>query len=198
MVDLFVQPIFMMQPLMLPVWLAGIYYYLRSPEGKLYRFFGWSFLVVFGIFLVLGGKSYYLAPIYPILFAGGAIVAEQFLHNRRKVWKTWIIVALISSSTLLIPMTLPVLPLKTLLQISKFYSSIYTLPDRGSTDLNSQEAPWHFRQMLGWEEIAADVSKVYHSPLLSESDRSNVAILVWDYGHASAIDFLVNNTIYQK
>ncbi|HEY9297176.1 MAG TPA: hypothetical protein VIQ31_12560, partial [Phormidium sp.] len=48
-------------------------------------------------------------------------------------------------------------------------------------------APWHFRQMLGWEEIAAQVSKVYHALTLSGS--SNVAILVWDYGHAAAIDF---------
>lgn len=190
MVDLFFQPIFMMQPLTLPMWLAGIYYYLRSPDGKLYRFFGWSFFVVFGIFFVLGGKSYYLAPIYPILFASGAIVVERFVR-RRKFWKTSIITVLITSTFLLIPMTLPVLPLETLLQISKFYSSIYTLPDRGSTDLNSIEAPWHFRQMLGWEEIAAEVSEVYFSPALS--DRSNVPILVWDYGHASAIDFFGKN-----
>jgi len=186
MVDLFVQPILMMQPLTLPVWLAGLYYYLRSPSGKLYRFFGWSFLVLFAIFFVLGGKSYYLAPIYPILFAPGAIMVERFVRNK-KLWKTSILVGLATSSLFLIPMSLPILPLQTLLQVSKFYSSIYTLPDRGSTDLNSQEAPWHFRQMLGWEDIAAQVSKVYHSPTLGE--RTNVAILVWDYGHASAIDF---------
>lgn len=186
MVDLFIQPILMMQPLTLPVWLAGIYYYLRSPDGKLYRFFGWSFLVLFGIFFVLGGKSYYLAPIYPILFASGAIMVERFVRNR-KLWKTSIIAVLAASSVFLIPMSLPILPLPTLLQISKFYSSIYTLPDRESTDLNSIEAPWHFRQMLGWEDIAAQVSKVYHSPVLS--DRSDVAILTWDYGYASAIDF---------
>jgi hypothetical protein len=185
-IDLFFQPIFMMQPLALPIWVAGIYYYLRSPQGKLYRFLGWSFVVLFGLFLLLGGKSYYLAPFYPILFAPGAIIIEQFVQNRKQL-KNYILVALISSSFVLIPMTLPVLPLETLLQISKFYSSIYSLPDRGSTELNSQEAPWHFRQMLGWEEIAAQVSKVYHSPALSKS--SNVAILVWDYGHASAIDF---------
>ncbi|XWK88470.1 MAG: glycosyltransferase family 39 protein [Phormidium sp.] len=190
MVDLFIQPIMMMQPLTLPVWLAGLYYYLRSPSGKLYRFFGWSFIVLFGIFFVLGGKSYYLAPIYPVLFAPGAIMVERFVRNR-KLWKTSIVAALAASSVFLIPMTLPILPLPTLLQISKFYSSIYTLPDRESTDLNSIEAPWHFRQMLGWEEIAAQASKVYHS--LAESERANVAILVWDYGHASAIDFFGKN-----
>lgn len=190
MVDLFVQPILMMQPLTLPVWLAGIYYYLRSPSGKLYRFFGWAFFVLFGIFFVLGGKSYYLAPIYPVLFAPGAIMVERFVSNR-KVWKTSIIVALTTSSVFLIPMSLPILPLPTLLQVSKFYSSIYTLPDRGNTDLNSIEAPWHFRQMLGWEEIAEEVSKVYHSPALS--DRSDVAILSWDYGYSSAIDFFGKN-----
>ncbi len=185
-IDLFVQPILMMNPLTLPIWLAGLYYYLRSKDGKPYRFLGWTYVVLFGVFLLLRGKAYYFVPFHPILFAGGALLVEQWIY-RRPGLQAPIFTALGAGAIALIPMTLPILPLQTLLQASHFYASIYTLSDNSSAGLSSEEAPYHFRLMLGWEETVSHVSQVYHH--LPPDEQASAAILAWNYGNAAAIDF---------
>lgn len=184
-IDLLVQPLLMMHPLALPIWLAGLYFYLGSKDGKPYRLFGWIAVITYGLFLLLQGKSYYLAPLFPMLFAGGAMMVEQWVGGRRRL-KLAIPLALVASTVVMIPMTLPVLPIETLLRISSYYSSVYSLPDRSSAALTKQEAPWHFKAMLGWEDTVAQVSRVYHQLLPSE--QAKTAILSWEYGDAGAID----------
>src|SRR5262249_3031819 len=48
--------------LTLPLWAAGLYYYLASPEGRRYRVLGWMFLVPLLLFLLARGRFYYMAP----------------------------------------------------------------------------------------------------------------------------------------
>ena len=57
----------------IPLWIAGLFFYFRSPQGRRFRMLGWMFLVTFLIFLVAKGRSYYLAPAYPMLLAAGAV-----------------------------------------------------------------------------------------------------------------------------
>lgn len=185
-IDLFVQPILMMNPLALPIWLVGLYFYLMAKDGSPYRLFGWIFVITYGLFLLLQGKSYYLAPLYPMLFAAGATVIERWIRGQQFL-KVIIPGVLLASAALMIPMTLPVLPMETLLQISSYYSSIYSLPDRSNAALTTQEAPLLFKEMLGWEDRVAQVSKVYHQ--LPASEQAKTAILSWEYHDAGAIDF---------
>src|SRR5215213_4147445 len=63
--EFFKGQIFMTQPLTFPIWVAGLYYYLFTDEGRPYRLLGWTYVVMFLLFIVLRGKVYYLAPIYP-------------------------------------------------------------------------------------------------------------------------------------
>ena len=42
-----------------------------------YRFFGYSYIVCYTVIFLLHGKNYYLAPIYPMLLASGAIAIES-------------------------------------------------------------------------------------------------------------------------
>ncbi len=185
-IDLFVQPILMMHPLALPIWLAGLYFYLGSKDGRPYRLFCWIFVITYGVFLLMQGKSYYLTPLYPMLFAGGAIMVEQWVRGQQHL-KAIISGALLVGTMVLLPLTIPVLPMEAMLQISSYYSAIYSLPDRNSAALNTQQAPSHFRSMLGWEDSVAQVSKVYHQ--LPSSEQAQTAILSWEYHDASAIDF---------
>src|ERR1700679_1720028 len=67
---LFEQVLFM-QPLALPLWLAGLGWYFWGTEAKRFRFLGWAYLIVMAIFIAFDGKSYYALPIYPLLFAAG-------------------------------------------------------------------------------------------------------------------------------
>ncbi|MBM0741174.1 glycosyltransferase family 39 protein [Phormidium sp. CLA17] len=183
-IALLVQSTLMMHPLAAPIWVAGLFFYLKAKDGKPYRLFGWIFVITYGLFLLLQGKSYYVGPLYPMLFAGGAIVVEQWVSGQR-LFKVAISGALlVSAVAVLIPMTLPVLPMETLLRFSSFYSKDYFLPERADAALATQ-APWQFRAMLGWEDTVAHVSKVYRQ--LPTNQQAQTAILSWKYTDAGAI-----------
>ena len=61
----------------LPLALAGLGYYFFAPNEKQWRGLGWLYVVPFILFFVLQGRGYYLAPAYPLLFAGGAVWLEK-------------------------------------------------------------------------------------------------------------------------
>jgi 4-amino-4-deoxy-L-arabinose transferase-like glycosyltransferase len=186
-IALFLQPILMMHPLTAPIWLAGLFFYLASKDGKPYRLFGWVFVITYGLFLLLHGKSYYLAPLYPMLFAGGAIAIEHELDGQR-LFKTAISgMLLVSTAVVIIPLTLPMLPMQTLLQFSSYYNQDYFIPWKVTRTSTAPEAPEYFKSMLGWEDTVAQISQVYHQ--LPASEQAQTAILSWTYKNAGAIDF---------
>ncbi len=66
-------------PILLPVWLAGLVWFLRD---RRWRVLGLTFVVFFVLMELAHAKNYYVFPIYPMLFAGGAVVIESWLANR--------------------------------------------------------------------------------------------------------------------
>jgi hypothetical protein len=66
-----------MNPILAPLWVAGLLWLFFGKEGSRYRIFGWTYVVMLVTFIVLKGKNYYLAPVYPILFAAGAVAFER-------------------------------------------------------------------------------------------------------------------------
>src|SRR5438874_6986504 len=75
------QQILLVHPLTAPIWITGLAALLFSRRLKSYRVLGWSYLVCYTVFFVLHGKNYYLAPIYPMLLAVGAVVIESGLSG---------------------------------------------------------------------------------------------------------------------
>src|SRR6266403_4566210 len=73
----FFQQTLLVNPLTAPIWLAGLFALLFSMRLKPYRALGWCYLVCYTVFFVLHGKNYYLAPVYPMLLAAGAVVIES-------------------------------------------------------------------------------------------------------------------------
>ena len=82
----FFQQTLLVNPLTAPIWLAGLFALLFSVRLKPYRFLGWCYLVCFTVFFVLHGKNYYLAPVYPMLLAAGAVVIELAIDRPRLTW----------------------------------------------------------------------------------------------------------------
>ena len=153
-------------PLSVPVWLAGLYYFLF--KEKSYRLFGLIYLVVLALFIVLHGRFYYLAPAYPVLMAGGAYIWEKWLVNRRIVKFAWLgLVAL--TGLLFVPLTLPLLP-------------------AGSAEWKTiSQGNDAFREMIGWQELVASIAAIYSK--LPAQEQANTALLANNYGEAGAINF---------
>ena len=157
--------------LALPLAVAGICFYLFARNGEQYRALGWMYLVPLSLFLLLRGRDYYLAPAYPMLYAGGAVWAEQWLGSLRQeksrklravVWA-----ALIADIAIAAAITLPIAPVNS--RWWKFASKVNIV----------------FPEEIGWPEFVQTVALVRDR--LPAGDRARARILVGNYGEVGAL-----------
>jgi len=172
-------------PVSLPVWLAGLYFFFFRKEGKAFRLLGYVYLVAFLILLVNGtSKAEYLSPAYAMLFAAGAVLIENLGNRRYWRWlKSALPALIIVSGLLLAPFALPILPVKTFI---KYSNSLGLLPP-SSEGKKLAELPQFFADMFGWENMAETVSRVYHS--LPQDAQSKTIIFAANYGEASSLEY---------
>jgi 4-amino-4-deoxy-L-arabinose transferase-like glycosyltransferase len=172
--DFLINQILGMNPLSVLLWGAGLWYFF-SARGTRYRVFGWAYLILFVLFIAIQGKSYFLAPAYPPLFAGGAVLVGTW----RVRWRRWVAaypVVLAISGVLLAPAVMPVLPLAV-------YGQIYGKSGQEAGNI------YGLSQVLvdrfGWEEQVALIAQVYHG--LPPDERRVACIFTANYGEASAL-----------
>jgi hypothetical protein len=169
---LFWQVLFL-NPCGLPLWIAGLYYYLKTEEGRPYKVFAFVFLSLLVFFVAANGKHYYLGGAYPILLAAAPLGILEIVRQRRLQWERVrnSYVALLSVGGLLtFPAVLPTLPADSSLR--------YELGRKWPS----------YAEILGWDELVAQVARVYHG--LPQSDRQKAAILTENYGEAGALEVL--------
>ncbi len=181
-IEFLLQQIAIVHPLLLPLWLAGLGYYLFSKEGKNYRPLGIAYGVLFVVFMLTQAKDYFLAPAYPMLFAAGALVMERFSSQPRWNWlKPSYVSFVIIGGILTAPLALPVLPVETYIRL--FGSSAQLKTER----LQTGQLPQHFADRFGWRNLAVTVAQVYKS--LSPADQAKACIFGSNYGETGAINF---------
>ena len=182
----FLQQTLLIHPLTAPIWITGLLALLFSMRLRPYRLLGWSYLVCYSIFFVLHGKNYYLAPIYPMLLAAGAVMFESALSRPRVRWlKPAIVVVLLASGAHLAPMVVPVL------SPDGFISYMRYLPVKPPVMEHAHARavlPQWYSDQFGWNEIVAETAVAWNE--LSPDERRDCGIFAQDYGQAGAIDFL--------
>ena len=165
-----------MSYLTLPIIVAGLFFYLRSKEGSQLRAFGLASGILLVTMTVLGMKVYYLAPIYPMLFAGGAVLIERGSSSKKGVSRWFgsrpFVACMIIVGVLLAPVAMPVLTPSTF--VSKY----------GVSDYQNSPNPDRF----GWSLYVSNLSQAYNT--LPASVKSQACILTSNYGEASAVNFL--------
>jgi len=172
-----------MNPGTLPVWLAGLVWVFGSRDGRRYRIIGIIYLVTLAEFIVLHGKSYYLAPAYPMLFAAGGVAIERVFAARLKWLKPALLTLVLATGALLAPTVLPLLPPEKLI---RYMRAIHLEPPRTETS-HTAALPQIFADQFGWEQMVGSVADVYHR--LGPEDKKRAAIFCQNYGEAGAIDF---------
>jgi hypothetical protein len=180
-----------LHPVALPVWLAGLVWFLFGREGKRYRFLGYAYLIVLAIFIAMQGKSYYALPAYTMLMAGGGVALERWLANpgeARAPWRGWLRVALpatlVLGGLITVPFGAPILPVDTFLR----YSQALPYANSVKTERDATAAlPQLYADMFGWDAMAAKIARLYHE--LPPDEQSGCAILAGNYGEAGAIDY---------
>lgn len=177
-------------PLAVPIWLAGLCYFLFQDKGKTFRIFGLTYLVIFALCIIPHAKTYMLWPFYPVLFAGGAVFIEDIGYQYRVFNVTArLYVPLIAAFGLfLLPVVRPVLQVEQLIKYGN-YTHLFKPGSTSSTDGHVKQGllPQQLSDRFGWEEMAAAVAKVYHA--LPEAQKAKTAIVAGNYGAASALYF---------
>jgi Dolichyl-phosphate-mannose-protein mannosyltransferase len=162
--------------------LAGAVY-LFTPPARRFRALGWSYLAFMLLMFALHAKDYYLGPIYPIMFAAGAVAAERWWAGPwgRRLVTAYLAVAAIFCA-LLLPTFVPVFPIDT---FAAYYQKLPLRRTEAEHNVHSS-LPDFYSTDFGWRELAALVARYYNS--LPPEERRKTAIYADFYGEAGAID----------
>jgi 4-amino-4-deoxy-L-arabinose transferase-like glycosyltransferase len=158
------QQLLLAGPQLLPIIVMGVWWLWRDER---LRAAAVTIITVELFFLLVGGKAYYAAPIYPLAYAAGSI---WFVEAVRRPWVRRAAVAgAVALTLVLLPIGLPILPAKVM------------------ADSGIWKARKDFADMVGWRDLVDQVTTVYQRLPLSE--RGSVMILASNYGEAGALDF---------
>ena len=159
-------------PLMLPLWIAGLVWCLILPAGRRFRALGWMFLVTFALLFLARGRGYYIAPAYAVFIAAGAAWWEGWLTGRRQrirragwafSWGLLTVAALLG-----VVLVKPIVPIGSPLWAT-------------TSDVNGEA-----REMIGWPELAEQVAGIYQD--IPDTAKPGTVILAGNYGEAGALD----------
>jgi len=177
------QEILAMLPLSAPIWIAGLWWFFGTREGKPFRALGWAFLTTAAVIMTMSPRIYYLFPAFPLLFAGGAVVWEGWLASPRLQWTKPVYAALmVAMGALLAPTVMPLVPPETYIR----YSEATHLRQKRIENRELGPLPQLFADQFGWPEMVATVAQVYNN--LPADVRGKTAIFAHNYGQAGAID----------
>jgi hypothetical protein len=142
---------------------VGVVRLLRAPE---HRFLGVTALGVALLFMIAGGRPYYIAGVLPLLWAAGAARVEQVRPTAWWRWvPTWPVYA-VTAGVLLMVNVLPIQPASTHadqpLQIGNFQ-----------------------RDEIGWPAMVADVQAAYRA--LPPDVARDAVVVTGDYWSYSAV-----------
>ena len=179
------QQIFIVNPVLFPLWLAGLLWMFAGREGRRYRALGCAYLVTLGFLVVENGKNYYLAPAYPMLLAAGALVLERLAMRRGLRWvKPAAVMIVLAGVALLLPLGLPVLSPEAFI---RYESKLpFALPVSEKSHAGAA-MPQYYSDQFGWEEMTVAVARAYDA--LPPEERAETCIGASNYGEAAAIDF---------
>ena len=168
-----------LNPVLFPLWLGGLVWLFVSR----FRVLGIVYVALLAMFIVLRGKNYYLASIYPVLFAAGAVGFER-ITSARWTWSRVVYVLLMIGSTIILaPTVSPILSPEGAISYQK---KLGFEPPKAENQ-RTGPLPQYFADEFGWREMAEATARVYKS--LSPEEQARTAIFSNSYGSAGAIDF---------
>ncbi|MDO3647836.1 glycosyltransferase family 39 protein [Nocardia mangyaensis] len=166
-------------PLLLPVWIAGLWWLLKRPD---LRCFGVAYLALLGLLMVTSGQQHYLFAAYPPLLAAGGIAAAQWCTTgAQRIRATVSAMVVATSAAIAAVFALPVLP-------------VSVLADTPLVDLNGE-----IGEQIGWPEMGRTVAEVLDR--LPAEMRAETVVMADNYGQAGAVaefgpDFIASGTAF--
>jgi hypothetical protein len=158
-------------------------WFLLSAQGRRYVVLLFGFLSVLGCMVVLKGKFYYVAPVYPVVFAPGAVMFERLTKRSGARWfRPVYALTMLLVGALIAPTAIPVLSIKGYIA----YTKRLGIKQEKFENQPESQLPQIFADMVGWEERVKIVADYVHS--LPPEQQKVTAIGASNYGDAGAVD----------
>jgi 4-amino-4-deoxy-L-arabinose transferase-like glycosyltransferase len=169
-----------MNPVLAPLWLAGIAGPFLRVGLRPLRFLSVAFVVAAATIIASHGKDYYLAPAYSTMFALGAVACSGLKIVPRRIWIT----AAVAVSAIGAPVVLPLLdpPL-----LARYLAATHLKPRPDEAAGVGAPLTQIFSDELGWRDFEKQVAAAYNA--LPPEERARAAIMTIDYGEAAALDY---------
>jgi hypothetical protein len=177
------QPL-MVSPVPFVVALAGAIALVASAQWRRYSVAGWTCLLAFLLLLVLHGKPYYIGPIYPALFAAGAVVLERWRARGAMAVRAITLLGTLGFGILVLPIGVPMLGWE---ETAAYAERIGATPALRTNQGVMDRLPQDFADMIGWEEQARALARAVGQ--LTPAEREQAVILGENYGEAGAAEF---------
>jgi Dolichyl-phosphate-mannose-protein mannosyltransferase len=156
----------MFSPVIAIVWIYGLVQLFRELDWARLRPIAVAFLVATAVFVIAGGKGYYLAgAIVPLVAAGCTALAARW--SARRLLVAGVVLAV--SAAVAWPAFVPVLPVRT------YAASFYTALDSDQLET------------IGWPEYAGTVRATLDS--LPADEQTSAVVFTRNYGEAGALDW---------
>jgi hypothetical protein len=164
-----------------PIWIGGIIWLAFSARARAWRFVAITYILFLPMMIALNAKHYYLAPIYPVLFAAGAVGLSQLAR------RDWFITAYAGAIGIGIvftgPVTLTIFPPE---RYNAITSPVY--PDSVRMEKYTSPLPQILSDRFGWTQMVQGFADRYYA--LPPDVRSKTGIFCSNYGEASAVNVI--------
>lgn len=181
------QQVLVMNPGAMPVWIAGLWYFLATNRGRTLRHLGWIYVVLL-VLMLIGQKSRpdRIAEAYAVLFAGGGTLLAGLCDRGHLRWLRWALPAtIVLAGVALAPLGLTLLPPQL---TARYAATLGVVPQIEKGEGKKTALPQWMADRLGWEQFVDDVEAV--AKAIDPAERANAIILVPSYGQAGAIELL--------
>ncbi|MGH9605208.1 MAG: ArnT family glycosyltransferase [Terracidiphilus sp.] len=159
-------------------------FFAFSKQGRSFRALGWAYLIFLAVMMALHGKMYYLTPVYPMMFAAGAVWIESATTKKIWLWaKPALAFAIAGVCAISLPLVLPIL------SVPHFLAWEHTIGIQPQRFEHGKQGvlPQIYADMFGWPQMVKQVAAFYRT--LPPDVQRKTAIFGNDYGQAAAIDF---------
>ena len=165
-----------------PLWIGGLLWLAFARRARAWRFVTATYLVFLVLMMAMHAKDYYLAPIYPVLMAAGAVYLTELT---RKSWPAYIYAGVIAVFLVVatVPIGLTVLPPEQYVRWAAHFGANATRTEKFSSPL-----PQFLSDRFGWEEMTKGFADRYNA--LPPEERAKTGIFCGNYGEASAVNVL--------
>jgi hypothetical protein len=155
-------------PLLVPVWAIGWWRLARDPALRPFRAFALAYPLLAAVFLLTGGKPYYLAGMYPVLLAAGAAPVVGWVRAGARGRAALLGAALAVTGAVNAVLVLPLVP-------------VQHLADTPIVDIRYDTG-----ETVGWPALVRTVADVHGA--LPAAERATTVVLTRNYGQAGAVD----------